>query len=134
MPTKTSTATTPVMLLSALVLGLSPLGAPTGASAQTAGANAVAHIPLTEALQLDRSQRAEVEAALRAMPPDMLYVTFARIHAAFRNQIGQDDLRIARALVDYALLTESELRARNLRLPDDIDTAGEMLILYELVL
>ena len=68
------------------------------------------------------------------MAPDMLQLTFARIHAAFRAQIGQDDLSIARALVDYAMLTEAEMQARGLPHPESTATAGEMLLLYELVL
>jgi polyisoprenoid-binding protein YceI len=134
MTAKTSFAAAPVALLSALTLGLIFLVAPSGAPAQTSGASPVAHASLAGALQLDRAQRTEVETALRAMPPDTLYLTFARIHAAFRTQIGQDDLSIARALIDYALLAEAELRARGLPHPERTETAGEMLLLYELVL
>jgi len=133
MPAK-SPFVTPVALLSAMALALVFFVAPSSAPAQTSGASPVAHVPLAEAVQLDRRQRTEVEAALRAMPPDVLYITFARIHAAFRTQIGQDDLSIARALIDYALLAEAELRARNLPHPESTETAGEMLLLYELVL
>ncbi len=134
MPAKSPFAAGQVALLSALALGVCFLVAPSDAPAQTAGADIVAHAALDETLQLEQGHRAEVEAALRAMPPDRLYLTFARIHAVFRVQIGQDDLSIARALVDYALLAEAELRARGLPHPETTETAGEMLRLYELVL
>lgn len=116
-------------LISTLALGF---GLPPSAHAQTA--SPLAQVSLTEALQLDDSQRAEVEAALRIMPPDLLYLTFARIHAAFRAQIGQDDLRPARLLVDYALLTEAEMATRGLPHPASTETASDMLMLYELVM
>jgi len=122
----------PVAFLSALTLGFLCLAAPLSAPAQTA--TSVVHVALSDALQLDRSQRTEVEAALRAMPPDELYLSYARIHAAFRDQIGNDDLRVARALIDYALLAEAEMRSRSLPLPENTETAREMLHLYELVL
>jgi len=134
MTARISFATAPVALFCALALCLIALAAPPGVAAQTTGASPVAHTPLSATLQLDQSQRTEVEAALRAMPPDMLYLTFARIHAAFRAQIGQDDLSIARALVDYAMLAEAEMHARGLPHPESTATAGEMLLLYELVL
>lgn len=134
MPAKTPSATALLALTSALAFGLWCLAASPGAVAQTTGTSPVAHGQHADALQLERAQRTEVETALRAMPPDTLYLTFARIHAAFRAQIGQDDLSIARTLVDYALLAEAELRARGLPIPDQTDSAGEMLLLYELVL
>ena len=115
-----------VVLIGALASGVS---APPVA-AQTAAPAAPVHVQP----RLDPHQRAEVETALRAMPADLLYLTHARIHAAFRAQIGQDDLRLARALVDRALLTEAELRSRALPVPEGSGSAAQMLTLYELVL
>lgn len=117
--------------LAAVLIGAlaSGVGAPP-ATAQTAASAAPAHLQP----RLDAQQRAEVEAALRAMPADLLYLTHARIHAAFRVQIGQDDLRLARALVDRALLAEAELRSRALPVPEGAGSAAQMLTLYELVL
>ena|SRR5690554_1221331 len=112
-----------VVLIGALASGVS---APPVA-AQTAA-------PVHVQPRLDPHQRAEVETALRAMPADLLYLTHARIHAAFRAQIGQDDLRLARALVDRALLAEAELRSRALPVPEGSGSAAQMLTLYELVL
>ncbi|KPQ08021.1 MAG: hypothetical protein HLUCCA12_02810 [Rhodobacteraceae bacterium HLUCCA12] len=121
------------------MLGLAALTfLPQPAPAQSAGATtASAPAPrrsLDDVLRLPATQRTDVEAALRDMPPERLYLTFARIHAAFRLQIGKDDLRLARALVDYALLTERELRLRGLSRPESTESAAEMLLLYELVL
>lgn len=128
-------ATAAVALATALTLGLGGLlVTPLPASAQTADATPAAHTPMARALLLAPDQRAEVEDALRTMSPEVLLLTFARIHAAFRDQIGQDDLRLARALVDYALLTEAEMQTRGLDTPEDTDTAAAMLQLYELLL
>ncbi|MCC5971825.1 MAG: hypothetical protein JJU15_17940 [Pararhodobacter sp.] len=120
-------------LISAIVLGLSGFSAPFPAAAQVAS-TPTAQATLNATLQLRPAQRSEVEAALRAMPPETLYLTFARIHAAFRVHIGDDDLRVARALIDYALLAESELAVRGLERPQSTESAGEMLRLFDLVL
>lgn len=121
-------------LSGALALGFYCLAAPLPLSAQSAATNPVVQILPSDALLLRPAQRAEVEDALRAMPPEMLYLTFARIHAAFRAHIGDDDLRVARVLVDYALLAEHELERRGIARPDSAESATEMLRLYELVL
>ena len=114
------------VLIGALAFGVSapPIAAQTAAPGG----------PVHGQPQLGPHQRAEVEAALRAMPADLLYLTHARIHAAFRAQIGQDDLRLARALVDRALLTEAELHSRALPVPEGTASAAQMLTLYDLVL
>ena len=123
-------------LTGALVMGLACLYAPALPVAAQTQATTVAHASLPEGLQLlaGERERERVQEALRSMAPDMLYLTFARIHAAFRQQIGRDDLRLARALIDYAALAESELAARGLERPDATESASEMLRLYELVL
>jgi hypothetical protein len=121
-------------LTGALVMGLACLYAPALPVAAQTQATTVAHASLPEGLQLLAGERERVQEALRSMAPDMLYLTFARIHAAFRQQIGRDDLRLARALIDYAALAESELAARGLERPDATESASEMLRLYELVL
>ncbi|WP_333830012.1 hypothetical protein [Pararhodobacter sp.] len=121
-------------LTGALVMGLACLYAPALPVVAQTQATTVAHASLPEGLQLLAGERERVQEALRSMAPDMLYLTFARIHAAFRQQIGRDDLRLARALIDYAALAESELAARGLERPDATESASEMLRLYELVL
>lgn len=126
MPERSPRTALAVVLSGAVAFGVS--AAPIAAQPTATGAQV--HVQP----RLDPHQRAEVETALRAMPADLLYLTHARIHAAFRAQIGQDDLRLARALVDRALLTEAELRSRALPVPEGSASAAQMLTLYELVL
>ncbi|MCB1360853.1 MAG: hypothetical protein H6899_17385 [Rhodobacter sp.] len=123
--------------LAASVFGASLFGAGRfveQARAQTALQTEISlTLPLSE-LRMSPAARAEVEAALHGMTNDDLRVTYARIHATFRQYIGQDDLSVARALVDYALLAEAELSVRNLGRPAGTESAGEMLTTYQLVL
>jgi len=90
-------------------------------------------LPLSE-LRMSAAARAEVETALRAMSDSDLSLTYARIHATFREYVGHDDLSVARALVDYATLAESELGRRNILRPNGTDSSAQMLITYQLVL
>lgn len=86
------------------------------------------------ASQIDPAIRAEASASLRAMRPDDLWLTYARLHAAFRASLDEIDLRPARAMIDYAALAEIELERRGLPRPPDTESAAEMLTLLELVL
>lgn len=90
-------------------------------------------LPLGD-LRMSAQARAEVEAALRSLTDADLAMTYARIHATFRDYIGRDDLAVARALCDYAMLAEVELQARNLTRPVGTESARTMLTTYELVL
>ena len=90
-------------------------------------------LPLPE-LRLSAAARREVETALRSMADGDLALTYGRIHATFRDYIGRDDLSVARALIDYAALAETELGRRGLNRPTGSDSAGAMLRTYELVL
>lgn len=101
------------------------------ARAQTQHATPVA---LVQPLHLGQSDRAQLEAALRAMSVHELRLTFARVHATFRAHIGDDDLRLARALIDCAFLTQAELARRGYGHPESTESADEMLLLYELLL
>ncbi|WP_127105049.1 hypothetical protein [Pararhodobacter zhoushanensis] len=104
------------------------------AQAQTAMQTEVAlTLPLAD-LRMTDPARAEVQSALRAMSATDLSLTYARIAATFRDYIGQDDLSVARALVDYAVLAEAELVSRNILRPSGTESAREMLTTYELVL
>lgn len=118
------------LALAAVVLSLGPLDpaplqAQTHASVLTGGAGT---------LQIQADARAEVEDALRRMNDADLQLAYARIHATFRQQLGAEDLRIARALIDYAALAQAELAARRLPLPATAEPAEAMLRLYELIL
>lgn len=84
--------------------------------------------------QMQPRVQSEVAAALSAMPDGELSLTYARIHAAFRQFLGHDDLSVARALIDYATLAETELRRRDLARPPGTDSASGMHLAYELVL
>ncbi|MCB1391038.1 MAG: hypothetical protein KDK12_18130 [Rhodobacteraceae bacterium] len=90
-------------------------------------------LPLAD-LRMTDSARAEVLTALDAMSDSDLSLTYARIFATFRDYIGEDDLTVARALVDYAMLTEAALDARGVRRPSGTESARSMLTTYELVL
>lgn len=90
-------------------------------------------LPLTE-LRMNQAAQAEVESALRAMSNSDLSLTYARIHATFREYVGHDDLSVARALVDYAMLAEAELFRRNILRPSGTESSAQMLITYQLVL
>lgn len=90
-------------------------------------------LPLNQ-LHMSNAARAEVQAALHAMSNTDLSLTYARIHATFRNFIGEDDLTVARALIDYATLTEAELIARGVLRPLGTESAQDMLTTYQLVL
>lgn len=83
---------------------------------------------------LDAATRAEVREALRQMSAEELRLTAARIHAAFRQQLGAADLRPARALIDYARLAEQELHARSLPWPEELPVSAEMEQLFALIL
>lgn len=96
-------------------------------------ANVPLTLPTTE-LQVSRTARTEIELSLRAMNNEALSLTYARIHATFRDYIGHDDLSVARALVDYAMLAEVEMSARGVRRPLGTQSAHDMLITYQLVL
>jgi hypothetical protein len=85
-------------------------------------------------LQMSAQVRADVQSALQAMPNRELSLTYARIHAVFRSYLGNDDLSVARALIDYAALAETELARRGLPRPDGTEGAAEMNLAYELVL
>jgi hypothetical protein len=85
-------------------------------------------------LQLTVSVRGDVRSALQGMDTRTLSLTYARIHATFRELIGSDDLSLARALIDYAALTEAELAQRAATRPAGTESAAEMMRLYELVL
>ena len=90
-------------------------------------------LPLPE-LQMQPGARAEITQALRAMDDAALQLTYARIHAAFREFLGHDDLSVARALIDYAALTQDELSRRALARPEGSDSPAGMAIAFELVL
>lgn len=85
-------------------------------------------------LQMVPQVRAEVQAALQAMPNRELSLTYARIHTVFRTYLGHDDLSVARALIDYATLAETELMRRGLPRPEGTESAARMNLAYELVL
>lgn len=86
------------------------------------------------ALQMQPQVRVEVASALSAMPDAQLGLTYARIHATFREFLGHDDLSVARALIDYAALAETELTRRGLPLPQGVEPSAGMYLAYELVL
>lgn len=85
-------------------------------------------------LRMSPVVQAEVQAALRGMADADLRLTYARIHATFRQFLGHDDLSVARALIDYAALAQAELARRGLPLPPGTDSAERMNLAYELVL
>jgi hypothetical protein len=85
-------------------------------------------------VQMLPAARTEVQAALQAMQDAELSLAYARIHATFRAQLGQADLSVARALVDYAQLAAIELARRNVSLPVGSESPSEMRRLYDLVL
>ncbi|GAB4264987.1 MAG: hypothetical protein Kow0013_12670 [Pararhodobacter sp.] len=123
--------------LAASVFGVSLLGMGRfveQARAQTALETEISlSMPMGD-LRMSPAARAEVERALRDMTDADLALTYARIHATFRDYIGQDDLSVARALCDYALLAEIELRRRGLGRPAGTQAASDMLLTYQLVL
>lgn len=104
------------------------------ARAQTALQTAITLTLPTPEPRLGATARAEVETALRSMSNGDLALTYARIHTTFREYVGRDDLSVARALVDYAALAETELTRRGLNRPANTESAGAMLVTYELVL
>jgi hypothetical protein len=63
-----------------------------------------------------------------------LTLSYARIHATFREFLGHDDLSVARALIDYAVLAEAELMRRGLPLPQGTEGSERMNLAYELIL
>ena len=104
------------------------------AKAQTALQTEVSlTLPITE-LRMTNTARVEVQAALHAMANSDLSLTYARIHTTFRSYIGDDDLTVARALIDYAMLAEAELFARGVLRPMGTESSQEMLTTYQLVL
>jgi hypothetical protein len=102
-----------------------------GARAQTLETVSMEPLP---PLQLAATARGEVLSALQSMDNRTLSLTYARIHSTFRQLIGSDDLSLARALIDYAALTEAELTRRAASRPPGTESAAEMMRLYELVL
>ncbi len=90
-------------------------------------------LPITE-LRMTNGARIEVQAALNAMASADLSLTYARIHTTFRSYIGDDDLTVARALIDYAMLAEAELFTRGILRPMGTESSQEMLTTYQLVL
>lgn len=86
------------------------------------------------ALRMAPRVRTEVSAALAAMSDADLSLTYVRINATFREFLGHDDLSVARALIDYAVLAEAELRRRNLTLPEGTESAAELHLAFELIL
>lgn len=90
-------------------------------------------LPISQ-LQMTNAARVEVQNALREMNSADLSLTYARIHSTFRSYIGEDDLTVARALIDYASLAEAELFARGVMRPAGTDSAQDMLVTYQLVL
>lgn len=90
-------------------------------------------LPLSD-LRMTDAARSEVQATLHRMSDADLRLTYARLQATFRLHIGDDDLTLARALVDYALLAEAELTARQLPRPPGTEAARDLLMTYELIL
>lgn len=84
--------------------------------------------------QMTEAARRDVAQALAAMTDDELILTYSRLHSAFRVYIGADDLSVARSLIDYAILAETELRSRGLSRPRNTSSAAEMMTTYNLVL
>lgn len=116
-------------VFAAALLGLGRVA--DGARAQTLETVSMEPLP---PLQLTVSVRGDVRSALQGMDTRTLSLTYARIHATFRELIGADDLSLARALIDYAALTEAELAQRAATRPAGTESAAEMMRLYELVL
>lgn len=123
-------ATLSAVLLIAFAASVAAFPAP----AQTQHATPASLGAPAQTLHLGPSERDQLEAALRAMSVHDLRLTFARIHATFRAHIGDDDLRLARALIDCAFLTQAELARRGHGHPESTESAGEMLRLFELLL
>lgn len=129
-------------MLRAAALAASVFGAALfGMGRHEAQAQSLAALQTEIALTLPQAEltmstvaRAEVQAALQRLDAEALALVYARLCATFRYQVGADDLSVARALVDYALLAESELEARGLRRPGGTQSAREMLMTWELVL
>jgi len=126
-----------MIALSASVFGASLLGMGRfveQARAQTALQTEISlTLPISQ-LRMSNEARIEVQHALDVMSDSDLSLTFARVHATFRRYIGEDDLTVARALIDYAMLTEAELFARGVMRPTGTDSAQDMLLTYQLVL
>jgi hypothetical protein len=123
--------------LAASVFGFSLLGMGRfveQARAQTALETEISLTLPTPDLRMSPAARLEVERALHDMSNADLSLTYARIHATFRDYIGQDDLSVARALCDYATLAEAELTRRGVARPVGTESATEMLLTYQLVL
>ena len=104
------------------------------AEAQTMRPTEIALMMPLQELQMTVSARAEIATTLRGMSNSELGLTYARLHATFRDYVGRDDLSVARALVDYATLAEAELQNRGLRRPTGTESARAMLTTYELIL
>ncbi|MCC5986441.1 MAG: hypothetical protein JJT95_02090 [Pararhodobacter sp.] len=83
---------------------------------------------------IDDAGRQRLEQALQGMGAAELSLTYARIHASFRALLSHHDLGAARALVDYAIITETEMHLRRIARPEGTASARDMLLLYELVL
>jgi hypothetical protein len=128
------------LTMRAAVLSVSVFGAslmfPGRPLAQTASPSLPAIAAGLPGLTLNMSPqiRAQVQSALQGMSNRDLSLTYLRIHETFRIYLGHDDLSVARALIDYAALTESELARRGLPRPEGTEGASEMNLAYELVL
>lgn len=130
----------PAQALRALCLGLTVFGAALlapgrfepVAQAQTLPVSGIG--PGGLVVRMDARVRAEVAGSLAAMDNRTLSLSYARIHAAFREFLGHDDLSVARALIDYAALAEAELIRRGLPLPPGTQSPARMHLAYELVL
>jgi hypothetical protein len=123
--------------LMASVFGISLLGMGRyieEARAQTALQTEISLTLPLQSLRMDAQAQVQVRSAMHLMNDSELSLTYARIHATFREYLGQDDLTVARALVDYAMLAEAEMHQRGLRRPGGTESARDMLTTYELVL
>ena len=117
-------------VFAASLFGISRLDAQTGPAT---GVSLTDGLPLPE-VSMQPAVRVEISGALRAMDDAELRLTYARIHAAFREFLGHDDLSVARALIDYAALAQDELNHRDLPRPEGSDSPAGMAIAFELVL
>lgn len=104
------------------------------ARAQTALQSTISLTLQLPELRLSSAAQVEVQSALQSMSDRDLATTYARIFATFRDYVGMDDLSVARALVDYAALTEAELARRQIDRPAGTQSAAQMLQTWELVL
>lgn len=130
----------PAQALRALCLGLTVFGAALLAPARFEPVAQAQTLPVAGigpgglVVRMDARVRSEVAGSLAAMDNRTLTLSYARIHATFREFLGHDDLSVARALIDYAALAEAELIRRGLPLPPGTESPARMHLAYELVL